>query len=68
MKGRNYLLVAAAAVLVASASIKPAMAYFTDSHIAVGERTIKLGDSKLTPPEDSVSNMIKTVAITNTGD
>lgn len=68
MKGRNYLLVAAAAVLVASASIKPAMAYFTDSHIAVGKRTIKLGDSILTPPEDSVSNMIKTVSITNTGD
>ena len=68
MKSRKYLLVAAAAVLVVTASIKPAMAYFTDSHIAVGERTIKLGDSKLNPPEDSVSNMIKTVAITNTGD
>ncbi|SFH97901.1 hypothetical protein SAMN04487830_11546 [Pseudobutyrivibrio sp. OR37] len=68
MKYKKYLLVATAAILVATASIKPAMAYFTDSQTATGARTIKLGDSKLTPPEDTVSNMIKTVKISNTGD
>ncbi|WP_051195048.1 hypothetical protein [Pseudobutyrivibrio ruminis] len=68
MKYKKYLLVAAAAVLVATASIKPAMAYFTDYQVATGYRTIKLGDSELTPPEDSVSDMVKTVSITNTGD
>ncbi|MCR5581323.1 MAG: hypothetical protein K6F66_07020 [Pseudobutyrivibrio sp.] len=67
MKYRKYLLVAVAFSLVALASIKPAMAYFTDSKIVVGAQTIRVGDSELTPPEDTVESMVKTVAITNTG-
>ena len=70
MVNKKYLLVAAALVMIAASAVKPAMAYFTDYVMASGYRTIRVHDSELTPPEDTVDveQMIKTVAITNTGD
>lgn len=68
MRYRKCLLVAAALMVIGLTSIKPAMAYFTDFAQATGAKTIHVGDSELPPPEDNVENMIKTVAISNTGD
>ena len=67
MKYKKYLIAAAALVMIAAASVGPAMAYFTDSHIATGTVTVNLGDSSLTPNE-SVEDMVKTIQITNSGD
>lgn len=68
MTYKKVLLVASALVIIGAASIKPAMAYFTDYTMASGTRTVKVHDSELPPPEDNVEGMIKTVAISNTGD
>ncbi|SDB34795.1 hypothetical protein SAMN02910298_01700 [Pseudobutyrivibrio sp. YE44] len=70
MNYKKALLVASAFTLVGLASIKPAMAYFTDYAMVVGYKTVHIEDPQLTPPEDTVDieKMIKTVAITNTGD
>lgn len=67
MKYKKYLIAAAALVMIAAASVGPAMAYFTDSHIATGTVKVNLGDSALTPNE-SVEDMVKTIQITNSGD
>ncbi len=70
MNYKKAILVASALVFIGIAGVKPAMAYFTDSVMAVGYKTVRIEDPKLTPPEDEVDieKMIKTVAITNTGD
>lgn len=70
MSNKKYLIAAAAFMMIAVASVKPAMAYFTDYKLVVGAKEIHIEDPKLTPPEDKVDieKMIKTVAITNTGD
>ena len=68
MRYRKLLLTMAALTLIGFASVKPAMAYFTDYALATGYRTIKVHDSEFTPPTDSVENMVKTVSLTNTGD
>lgn len=67
MKYRKYLLVAAALVVIGATSIKPAMAYFTDSHQASGTVTVHLGDLEITPKEDA-KEWVKDITVTNTGD
>ncbi len=68
MKYSKFLLLAASFAVISMASIKPAMAYFTDYVLAVGYRTIKVHDSELDTPKDTVENMVKTVSLKNTGD
>ena len=67
MKYRKYLLVAAALVVIGATSIKPAMAYFTNSHQAVGTVTVHLGDLEITPNEDA-KEWTKEITVQNTGD
>ncbi len=66
MKYKKYLIIAAALAFIGAASVGPAMAYFTDSHIATGMVAIDLGDSELTPTE-SVEGMVKTIQVENSG-
>ncbi|QFJ53607.1 hypothetical protein [Pseudobutyrivibrio xylanivorans] len=65
MKFKKYMLVAAALLIIGGVAVKPAMAYFTDSHETTGSIQISLGDSKLTP-KDSADGLLKTVSVTNT--
>ena len=67
MKNKKFLLVAAALLVIGAASVKPAVAYFTDTQKANGEYTISLGDSPVTPTEE-VQGMTKIITVTNTGD
>lgn len=67
MKYKKYLLVAAALVVIGATSIKPAMAYFTNSHQAVGTVTVHLGDLEITPNEDA-KEWTKEITVQNTGD
>jgi IS605 OrfB family transposase len=67
MKYRKYLLVAAALVVIGATSIKPAMAYFTDSHQASGTVTVYLGDMEITPDEKAY-DWTKEITVENTGD
>lgn len=67
MKYRKYLLVAAALVVIGATSIKPAMAYFTNSHQAVGTVTVHLGDLEITPNENA-KEWTKEITVQNTGD
>lgn len=67
MKYKKYLLVAAALVVIGAASIKPAMAYFTDTQEATGKIELHLGDSKIIPDEH-VEGMTKIITVSNTGD
>ena len=67
MKYRKYLLVAAALVVIGATSVKPAMAYFTNSHQAVGTVTVHLGDLKITPNE-AAKEWTKEITVQNTGD
>lgn len=66
MKIKKILLVAAAITVIGTATVRPAMAYFTDTVTATGKIPVKLGDSEIIP-EESVDGMIKTVTIKNTG-
>ena len=67
MKYKKYLLVAAALVVIGATSIKPAMAYFTNSHQAAGTVTVHLGDLEITPNEDA-KEWTKEITVQNTGD
>ena len=67
MKYKKYLLAAAALVLIGATSIKPTMAYFTDSHQAKGTVTVHLGDLEITPNENA-HDWVKEITVENTGD
>lgn len=67
MKSKLCLVVAAAIMVIGISSIKPAMAYFTDSVATEGMIELKLGDS-IPKIDEQVENMTKKVTITNTGD
>lgn len=67
MKYRKCLLVAAALVVIGATSIKPAMAYFTDSRQASGTVTVYLGDMEITPHEEA-KEWTKEITVENTGD
>ena len=65
---KRLILIAVALILISGIAVKPAIAYFTDTVSAEGMLEVNLGDGELTPLEDVVENMVKKVAITNTGD
>ncbi len=65
MKFNKYMIAAAALLMVTAASVKPAMAYFTDSHSAKGSVLVSIGDAKLVP-NDSAEGLLKTVSVKNT--
>ena len=65
MKLKKYFLVAAALLMVGAASVKPAMAYFTDSHKTTGSMLVNIADSQLVPT-DSAEGLLKTVSVKNT--
>lgn len=67
MKSKWCLVVAAAIMVIGISSIKPTMAYFTDSVATEGMIELKLGDS-IPKIDEQVENMTKKVTITNTGD
>ncbi len=67
MKYRKYILVAAALVVIGATSIKPAMAYFTDSRQASGTVTVYLGDMEINPDEKAY-DWTKEITVENTGD
>ena len=68
MKSKKLLIAAATLAMIGAASVGPAMAYFTDSHIVTGQVPVKLGDSSLQPHEDlDESGFVKTVTVQNTG-
>lgn len=68
MKSKKLLIAAATLAMIGAASVGPAMAYFTDSHIVSGQVPVNLGDSSLQPHEDlDKSGFVKTVTVQNTG-
>ena len=65
MNKKKIIMIAAALLLVGSIAVKPAMAYFTDTHTASG--VVKFGHYEITPHEE-VHGMTKTITVENTGD
>ena len=65
MNKKKVLIIAASVLMLGAVSIKPAMAYFTDTHSATG--TVKFGKYEITPYEE-VDGMTKKISIKNTGD
>ncbi len=65
MNKKKYLVVAASLLLLGAVAVKPAMAYFTDTHSAVGQAGF--GHYEITPDE-KVSGTTKTITVKNTGD
>lgn len=68
MKKRLITLAAAAAIIICGIAVKPAMAFFTDTATAEGKLELKLKDGELGDIEETVSDMVKHIVITNTGD
>ena len=68
MKKSKYLLILAAFAVIGLASVKPAMAYFTDYALATGYHVVKVHDPVVGPPTENVTGMVKTISLTNTGD
>ncbi len=68
MKKGKYLLILAAFAVIGLASVKPAMAYFTDYALATGYHVVKVHDPVVDPPTENVKDMVKTISLTNTGD
>ena len=67
MKNKKIIAVASAMVVIALATVTPAMAYFTDSRDAKGTATVYLGEHEITPHE-KVEGLVKTITVENTGD
>lgn len=65
MKNKKLILVAAALLMLGAISIKPAMAYFTDTHTANG--SVLFGKRSITPHEKT-EGLTKTITVENTGD
>ena len=65
---KRLVLIAMALILISGIAIKPAVAYFTDTVSAEGMLELKVGDGELDKMDDSVENMVKKIAITNTGE
>ena len=66
MKVKKYALIATALMIIGATSVKPAMAYFTDTQRATGMVTIK--EEPSFEPHEKVEDMVKEVSIKNTGD
>lgn len=67
MKNKKLILMAAALLIVGSIAVKPAMAYFTDSHTGKGSVEMTIGEYKIEPGEE-YSGMTKYITVKNTGD
>lgn len=65
MKNKKLIIVAAALLMLGAISIKPAMAYFTDTHTAGG--SVLFGKNAITPHEKT-EGLTKTITVENTGD
>lgn len=65
MKRKHMILGCVAAALIASATIAPAMAYFTDHTEAAGNIQISLGDN--TKIDEKADEAKKEIVISNTG-
>lgn len=65
MKNKKLIIVAAALLMLGAISIKPAMAYFTDTHTANG--SVLFGKHAITPHEKT-EGLTKTITVENTGD
>lgn len=68
MKKSKYLLILAAFAVIGLASVKPAIAYFTDYALATGYHVVKVHDPVVDKPKEEVKDMVKTISLTNTGD
>lgn len=69
MNNKKLIIVAASLLILSSIAVKPAMAYFTDSHSGKGTvaMTMEMGDYKIVPDEE-VDGMIKKITVKNEGD
>ncbi|SEA65807.1 hypothetical protein SAMN02910384_02020 [Pseudobutyrivibrio sp. ACV-2] len=69
MNKKMIFTVAASLLVIGSIAVKPAMAYFTDTHTGKGSvaMTMEMGDMKIVPDEN-VSVMTKKITVKNTGD
>lgn len=65
MKNKKLVIVAAALLMLGAISIKPVMAYFTDTHTASG--SLFFGKNAITPHEKT-EGLTKTITVENTGD
>ena len=65
MKKKTLIITAAALLMLGAVAVKPAMAYFTDTHSAEG--TVRFGKYEITPHE-RVNGFEKTIWVENTGD
>ena len=63
-KRKGLMIIAASLLLIGAVSVKPAMAYFTDTHQATGA---VLGKYEITPHEE-VQGLTKVISVENTGD
>ena len=63
-KRKGLMIIAASLLLIGAVSVKPAMAYFTDTHQASGA---VLGKYEITPHEE-VQGLTKVISVENTGD
>ena len=67
MQNKKLITLAALSLLiVASISVKPAMAYFTDTTTASGKVKVEIANTTSTINEE-VDGMVKTISVTNTG-
>ena len=67
MNKKKIIVIAASLLLLGSIAVKPALAYFTDSHTAKGAVSVTLGEYKIVPDEE-VDGLTKTIYVKNTGD
>jgi len=67
MRNKKIFIITAAFLLIALSSIKPAMAYFTDTETARGTVVLNVGKSTIVPDEE-IDQMVKIVTISNQGD
>lgn len=65
MNKKKIMIISASLLMLAAVSVKPAMAYFTDTHKSVG--TVMFGNIDITPHE-KVDGLTKTITVENTGD
>jgi hypothetical protein len=65
MNKKKILIIAASLLMLGAVAVKPAMAYFTDTHDAKGAATFKHIEIK---PYEDIDGFTKIVRIENTGD
>ncbi len=66
---KNYLVIAAAVLLLGAVAVKPTMAFLTDTHETSGVGTLHLNEGNITViPHERIDKMTKLISVENTGE